>query len=634
MRSNKPKTKQRTSPLSFMFVLTFTASVAVTGVFGLYPNNPITQQYRTVLAHNIAPEFLAPVNGFLGILNVSPIPEDQYQPGDGMVFDPGGWLLEQLGFVVPPLYGPDSMVVVLDPAGALFQLFGVDVAALPETSTPFDPAASIFQWIGLTLPPEPSNENPPDPAGTFLAFLFPGYDLASEFETPLDPGGILLAWLIPGYQPPPINNPQNPPPDPGGQLLALFVSPQLFGDSNIPLNPGGVIFGWLFPTAPEPQLPAEQDIVDAAMTSVAETQTYLASLPTDTSTPTLTPTNTPTFTPTNTLTPTLTVSPVILNQAPVINPPPANNPAATPTITPSPTDTMTPFLGFSYSNVDVNSNGTYTTASPGESLLVSFDFNIYNDPCPGCQTQLVTGLGTPGSHGSTCAFDGDALPNPGSSGLEEAVLIAPMTPGIYSVVVEYYWEPGGCTNALALYGTGSGQQAPSQTIATIEVQAPIILYEGAEIDGNIGTRAVTDATCATANTSGYANARAFIAYSNADSISNMPINYGVPTTIPIQSISGTTIANDWSDLMDGSIAVTLSAAGVTPKFYWWSGVASADGTHVDGVTNNCSGWISNLLTAGGSSGDTRFTDTLWMLSSTNAGCSNYPGTVLLCIAYP
>jgi hypothetical protein len=99
--------------------------------------------------------------------------------------------------------------------------------------------------------------------------------------------------------------------------------------------------------------------------------------------------------------------------------------------------------------------------------LVTYDFQVFNDPCPGCITQLVTGLGSPGSHGGFCAYDGIPGTFPGTTGSEEITLIAPSAPGTYQVRVEYHWQFS-CGDALANYGTGGA--VPSQIIGRIIVQ--------------------------------------------------------------------------------------------------------------------------------------------------------------------
>ena len=101
---------------------------------------------------------------------------------------------------------------------------------------------------------------------------------------------------------------------------------------------------------------------------------------------------------------------------------------------------------------DISQFGTSITLEPGQEFYVSYDFQIFNDPCPGCIAQLITGLGKSGSHGEWCAYDGVPGIFPGTSGSENTTLIAPSTPGSYPVIVEYHWQYS-CADALALYGS-------------------------------------------------------------------------------------------------------------------------------------------------------------------------------------
>jgi hypothetical protein len=125
------------------------------------------------------------------------------------------------------------------------------------------------------------------------------------------------------------------------------------------------------------------------------------------------------------------------------------------TATPTPTATATnaPFVGFSVSAVDLNGSGSVATVPPGQPVTVTYNFQIFSDPCPNCITQLVTGLGYSGSQGEWCAYDGIPGVFPGATGSENAVLTAPSTPGTYYVTVEYHWQYY-CGDALANYGSG------------------------------------------------------------------------------------------------------------------------------------------------------------------------------------
>ncbi len=135
------------------------------------------------------------------------------------------------------------------------------------------------------------------------------------------------------------------------------------------------------------------------------------------------------------------------------------------------TVTPIPFVGFTVSNVDLSDDltqfGTSITLSPGQAFYVSYNYQIFNDPCPGCITQLVTGLGTPDTHGEACAYDGIPSVSPGVSGFEGVTLFAPSRPGTYTVVVEYHWQFS-CADALTQYGTGGA--VSSHVIGRITVQ--------------------------------------------------------------------------------------------------------------------------------------------------------------------
>ena len=144
---------------------------------------------------------------------------------------------------------------------------------------------------------------------------------------------------------------------------------------------------------------------------------------------------------------------------------------STATSTPIPTVTAAPFFGFAVSNVDMTDDltqfGTSITLAPGADFYVYYDFQVFNDPCPSCITQLVTGLGSPGSHGGSCAYNGIPGVFPGVSGSEMYVtLTAPTTPGTYQVIVEYHWQFT-CADALANYGSGGA--VPVRVIGQVTV---------------------------------------------------------------------------------------------------------------------------------------------------------------------
>jgi hypothetical protein len=142
-------------------------------------------------------------------------------------------------------------------------------------------------------------------------------------------------------------------------------------------------------------------------------------------------------------------------------------------VTPTPPTpaTSAPFSGFTVSNVSLTDDlyqfGTAITLEPGQEFYVSYTFRVFNDPCPGCITQLVTGLNFPGSYGEWCAYDGIPGVSPGTSGSEATTLYAPEASGTYPVIVAYFWHFS-CGDALSNYPSGAGYQS-SQVIGQVIV---------------------------------------------------------------------------------------------------------------------------------------------------------------------
>jgi hypothetical protein len=159
----------------------------------------------------------------------------------------------------------------------------------------------------------------------------------------------------------------------------------------------------------------------------------------------------------------------------------------------------------------------------------------------------------------------------------------------------------------------------------------IRLYSAGEHDGNLGGRIGADALCAAA-ASGWAvgkSIRAFISIDAADEIRDMPTNYSINTAYPIKNLTGAnTIANNWTDLLDQSIDMTLGAAGVMTASVFWISLSNADGSlHAD----NCSNATSNGGT-GMFSGLTIRTDATWMANGSGS-CSDAVNFSLLCLAF-
>jgi len=185
-----------------------------------------------------------------------------------------------------------------------------------------------------------------------------------------------------------------------------------------------------------------------------------------TASPTSSPTNTTTVTPSQTSTATSSPSATLVLATAI--PSPTRTRESTATFTPTFTPTQTPVPsetptfsqppptpeGYIISNVSINGGGTNESVGPDTSFTVTYDFQVYSlDSCPGCIVQLVTGLGTPGSHGGSCAFDGGPGTNPGTFGSESTTLYAPLAAGTYDIYVTYTWEYT-CGGALQNYPNG------------------------------------------------------------------------------------------------------------------------------------------------------------------------------------
>ena len=161
--------------------------------------------------------------------------------------------------------------------------------------------------------------------------------------------------------------------------------------------------------------------------------------------------------------------------------------------------------------------------------------------------------------------------------------------------------------------------------------ADLILYSlGDPHDGNLGGRSGGDALCAasTNKPSGYENYRVFISVNAADEIRDMPSNYAVPTNMRIVSKNGTIVADNWADLLDGSIDVTLRSAGVTSRDYWRSG-SQAGGAVVTG--GSCAEWTRSTGSIA-YLGSPDYTDDRWFYNN-HDDCTNNSLSDVLCLAY-
>ncbi len=190
--------------------------------------------------------------------------------------------------------------------------------------------------------------------------------------------------------------------------------------------------------------------------------------------------------------------------------------------------------------------------------------------------------------------------------------------------------PAGQTCTLA--NTSGTVSSANITNVTITCTTTIVLFHttGPTFGHAIGSRANADSLCS--NSVGNANlscttVHAFLSVDGADEIRDMPANYSVPTGVTIKANTGTTIANDWADLLDGSIQTSLDAAmghGLPNVNFWWSG-SNADGS----LNAACSGWTVGFQNGTIARGST--SNGTW-INNHNSSC-NGDNLVLLCLCY-
>jgi hypothetical protein len=168
-------------------------------------------------------------------------------------------------------------------------------------------------------------------------------------------------------------------------------------------------------------------------------------------------------------------------------------------------------------------------------------------------------------------------------------------------------------------------------LAVASQPTKLILFDGGTHNGNLGGRSGADDLCKNSSNkpSGTTNIHAFISISLTDQVIDMPTNYGYPVDFAVFGPDGThLIANNWADMFDNSINMSLQSAGaINENNYWMSGSNSA-GSFYPGY-NQCAGFIDassgNHFELGLSSN----TDGGWIAIWTDT-CDN-PAYHLLCI---
>ena len=133
-----------------------------------------------------------------------------------------------------------------------------------------------------------------------------------------------------------------------------------------------------------------------------------------------------------------------------------------------------------------------------------------------------------------------------------------------------------------------------------------------------------DSLCNSAKPSGSSQGYAFASFSSTEEIQDLPTTANLNTNLNIKSSSGKLIAENWSDLLDGSIYMSFQSAGVALDG-WWS-FSNNDGSL---QSSNCSGGTST--SGNGRIGGGHNSDSKW-INHSNQSCSNTK--YLVCIAKP
>jgi hypothetical protein len=172
---------------------------------------------------------------------------------------------------------------------------------------------------------------------------------------------------------------------------------------------------------------------------------------------------------------------------------------------------------------------------------------------------------------------------------------------------------------------GEGNRAAYVTVAVTTQTDAVYIFSAGTYMGNLTTpkspspRDDIDALCnlgkMKSSTPPCLYTRAFISVSAGDDIASMPKNYGVPTDKIIISTTNIKIADNWFDLLDGTIDETLNKAGVANNF-WWSG-SDVNGGYPDfksmaSTSTNCANWTDGTNSSWGNEGATNKTDSSWI----------------------
>lgn len=176
--------------------------------------------------------------------------------------------------------------------------------------------------------------------------------------------------------------------------------------------------------------------------------------------------------------------------------------------------------------------------------------------------------------------------------------------------------------------------AVGYTASTSGVCVKALVFFTATPSDPVGGRKGADTSCTKAMKQGFPQLvgvipRAFISVSATDEIQDMPANYGLPTNRPVARPDGVRVADDWKDLLDGSIQNPVGTGG---GYFWYSG-SLGSGSLFAG--KHCQGWSLSLTSSGAIDGarigNLNATNYQW-ISWNNKTCGAQ-SPQLICVAY-
>jgi hypothetical protein len=169
----------------------------------------------------------------------------------------------------------------------------------------------------------------------------------------------------------------------------------------------------------------------------------------------------------------------------------------------------------------------------------------------------------------------------------------------------------GATGATGADGPGADLDAPTRTI----------FVSSATYNGNLGGVTGADATCqALADAAGLAGT--YYAWVATSSSLDPESRFTTTPTAAYVRPDGTQVASSWADLIDGTLAATItvteSATTVTGTDRVWTSVRET-GAFYSSI--NCSGWTSSSSAVSGALGLDGQTDERWTQTSTAQACN-------------